>query len=193
MHLFTRAARRAQLGLAYSAGFNPRPRLSLAAPLAVGITSEAELMDIYCSRPVSPHFLMAAVNRKLPPGMEILEVYQAALTQPSLQSLVRHAEYMVALAAEKDEREIQQAVDSLLSLEHLPWQHQRDTIIRSYDLRELVDDLWLIGRKGECFTIGMRLRCDSGGSGRPEQVAKALGFGERPLSIHRRRLILKTS
>jgi hypothetical protein len=36
----------------------------------------------------------------------------------------------------------------------------------------------------------MSLRCDSGGSGRPEQVVLALGLGSYPRSIHRTRLVL---
>jgi hypothetical protein len=39
----------------------------------------------------------------------------------------------------------------------------------------------------------MRLRSDSSGSGRPEQVAAALGFTRYPDSIHRTRLILQTN
>jgi hypothetical protein len=38
----------------------------------------------------------------------------------------------------------------------------------------------------------MKLRCDSSGSGRPEQVALALGFDSYPASIHRTKLYLKT-
>ncbi|MDD4986120.1 MAG: hypothetical protein PHQ43_10105, partial [Dehalococcoidales bacterium] len=79
------------------------------------------------------------------------------------------------------------------SAEHLPWQHQRDTGTRSYDLRALISDLWLIDWSRNCCTIGMKLRCDSNGSGRPEQVSLALGFSEQPQSIHRTKLILKTS
>jgi len=36
----------------------------------------------------------------------------------------------------------------------------------------------------------MKLRCDSGGSGRPEQVVLALGIKEYPESIHRTKLVL---
>ena len=193
IRLWQRVFHRAGIALAYSEGFNPRPRLSLAAPLPVGVTSEAELMDVLCTRWVSPHSLTTAVSRELPPGIEIRQVYQAALIQPSLQSLVSSAEYKVEVATEKDEKELQSALDSLLSVEHLPWQHQRDTGPRSYDLRALIDDLWLISWRSGYGTIGMRLRCDSSGSGRPEQVAKALGFTEQPKLIHRTRLILKTS
>ena len=46
MRLWHRALQRAGISLAYSQGFNPHPKISLAAPLALGITSEAELMDI---------------------------------------------------------------------------------------------------------------------------------------------------
>ena len=193
MRLWQRALIRAGISLAYSEGFNPRPRTSLAAPLAVGVTSEAELMDIMLTKPVSPHFFTAAVSQQLPPGIEILQVYPVAPTMPSLQSQVRYVEYKVEVEADKGQEEVESALASLLSLKHLPWQHQRDTGPRSYDLRALIDDLWLIDwHNGHC-AIGMRLRCDSSGSGRPEQVTAALGFTHYPQCLHRTKLILRTS
>ena len=191
MRLWQRALHRAGISLTYSEGFSPHPRISLAAPLPVGVTSQAELMDIVCARWVSPHFFTSAVSQQLPPGIKILQVYQIALSMPSLQSQVRFAEYKVEVEIEKDQREIESAVTSLLSVKHLPWQHQRDTGTRSYDLRPLIDDLWLIDWCGGYCTLGMRLRCDSNGSGRPEQVTAALGFTHHPRSIHRTKLILK--
>lgn len=193
MRLWQRALHRAGVSLAYSEGFSPHPRISLAAPLAVGVTSEAELMDIVCNKWVSPHWFTAAVSQQLPPGIEILRVYQIALNQPSLQSQVRYAEYRIEVETEKGQRDIESAVTSLLSTEHLPWQHRRDTGWRSYDLRALIDDLWLIDWHQPCATIGMRLRCDNTGSGRPEQVVAALGFTHHPQSIHRTKLILEAS
>jgi len=193
MRLWQRALRRAGIALAYSQGFNPHPRISLAAPLAVGIASEAELMDIFCTKWVSPHFFITAVSQQLPPGIKILQVYPISLTMPSLQSQVRYAEYKVEVETEKGQRDIESALISLLSVKHLPWQHQRDTGPRSYDLRALIDDLWLIDSYPSYCTIGMRLRCDNSGSGRPEQVTAAVGFTHHPQSIHRTKLILGTS
>jgi radical SAM-linked protein len=149
-------------------------------------------MDISAARWVSPHLFTQAVNRQLPAGIEMLQVYQIALTMPSLQSQVRYAEYKVTVEIEKETKDIEAALTSLLSLKHLPWQHQRDTVTRHYDLRALIDDLWLTQWQHPYGTIGMRLRCDSGGSGRPEQVTAALGFARHPQSIHRTKLILKT-
>ena len=193
MRLWQRALQRAGVTLAYSEGFSPHPRISLAAPLAVGVTSEAELMDIVCNKWVSPHWFTAAVSQQLPPGIEILQVYQIALSQPSLQSQVRYIEYRVEAETEEGQRDIESAITSLLSTTHLPWQHQRDTGWRSYDLRALIDDLWLIDWHHPRATIGMRLRCDNTGSGRPEQVAAALGFTRHPQSIHRIKLVLEVS
>jgi radical SAM-linked protein len=193
MRLWQRALRRADISLAYSEGFSPHPRISLAAPLPIGVTSEAELMDILCSRLVSPHFFTAAVSQQLPPGIKILQVYQIAPSQPSLQSQVGYAEYKVDVETEKEQKDIESALTTLLSVKHLPWQHQRDTGKRSYDLRPLIDDLRFIDWHHPYCTIGMRLRCDSSGSGRPEQVTAALGFTHHPQSIHRTKLILKTS
>ena len=193
MRFWERAFRRAQIPLAYSEGFSPHPQISLAAPLPVGVTSEAELMDVLVSRWVSPQWFTAVVNQQLTPGFEILGVLSIIPTTPSLQSRLRHAEYQVEVPTDREAQDIKSAISHLLSLESLPWHHRRDTGQRSYDLRTLIDGLWLVAWRQPYGTIGMRLRCDSGGSGRPEQVTSALGFTSHPQSIHRTRLILESS
>lgn len=193
MRLWQRAIHRTGIPLAYSEGYNPRPRISLAAPLAVGVTSEAELMDVFCTRWISPHFFTAAVSQQLPPGIAMRQILPVALTLPSLQAQLRQAEYSVTVETDAGEKEIETKLTALLALETLPWQHQRDTGVRQYDLRALISDLWLIDCQPPYCTIGMRLRCDSGGSGRPEQVIIALGFTAHPQSMHRTQLILETN
>ena len=191
MRLWQRTFVRAGVDLAYSEGFNPHPKMSLAAPLALGVTSEAELMDITLNRWTSPPAFRAAVEGQLPEGVRIREVLAVAPTLPSLQSQVRLAEYRVTVATEQTVEEVQAAIDALLAKETLPWEHRRDTGLRKYDLRALINDLWPGERRGGAQEIGMLLRCDSQGSGRPEQVAAALGYEEYPLAIHRTRLILE--
>ena len=193
IRLWQRALNRAGVAIAYSEGFNPHPRMSLAAPLALGVTSEAELMDIVLSKWSSPHTFTSSVSRQLPQGIEISQVYNTALTMPSLQSQVRFAEYNVTVETDKSREAIESALNELLAKDILPWEHQRDTGPRRYDLRKLIDDIWLIDCRKDACNLGMRLRCDSSGSGRPEQVAAALGFEKYPLSIHRTKLILQAN
>ena len=149
-------------------------------------------MDVFFERRVSTDFFAKVVSEQLPPGIQILGIKEFWPKLPSLQSLVRFAEYRVEVEAGGQRLDVETTLHHLLSLESLPWQHQRDTGPRHYDLRPLVDDLWLIDWRSGCAAIGMRLRCSSEGSGRPEQVAAALGFTTHPLSMHRTRLILET-
>jgi len=189
MRLWERVFRRAGVELAYSEGFSPHPRISLAAPLAVGVTSIAELMDVFLSRRITPGNFVQRVAPQLPDGISIIDAQPVSLEAPSLQSRLRFAEYMVEVEAQQEAGEVESSLKSLLALDTLPWHHTRDTGERFYDLRSLLDDLWMAGNKDEVYTIGMRLRCDSSGSGRPEQVIKALGFAGTPASIERTKLV----
>jgi radical SAM-linked protein len=190
MRLLIRALRRAQIPLAYSEGFSPHPRISLAAPLSVGLTGEAEFMDMTLERAVSPHWFMSAVNQQLPQGVEILEVSSIAPSVPSLQSQVRFAQYRVEITTTRTKEEIETTVQGLLSQEHIPWHHQRDTGRRDYDLRGLIENVQVIDCSQGYCTLDMKLRCDVSGSGRPEQVVLALGFSEYPKTIQRKGLVL---
>ena len=190
MRLWERALRRAGMPLAYSEGFNPHARLALAAPLAVGVTSEAELLDVFLTGRVSPYAFLTRIGEHLPPGIAVSSAVDTPLPAPSLQSQLRFIEYRVEAATERPASEIAQAIRRFLALRELPWEHARDTGPRKYDLRALVDELRPEGyAAGRCVLI-MRLRADSGGSGRPEQVTLALGFDETPLSVHRTRVVL---
>jgi radical SAM-linked protein len=198
MRFWERALRRARIPLAYSEGFTPHPRISLAAPLALGVTSETEFMDIVLQRWVSPHWFTEGITQQLPAGFGIMAVFPVPITLPSLQSAVRFAEYRIEVEASCGREEIEAAIEQLLAREELPWHHQRDTGEHNYDLRALIEDIWVEdwpldpgkSRLGPAGVISMKLRCDSGGSGRPEQVVLALGIKEYPESIHRTKLVL---
>src|SRR5574339_572466 len=64
-----RIARRANLPLAYSEGFNPPPRMSFAAALPVGCTSDHEELDLVLSPPLAIAEVQAQLDRALPLGM----------------------------------------------------------------------------------------------------------------------------
>jgi radical SAM-linked protein len=193
MRFWERAFRRARIPLAYSEGFTPHPRISLAAPLPVGVTSEAELMDVVLNGWMSPQGFTAAVAGQLTGGFSILEVMPVSPTLPSLQAQIRQAEYRVDIEEDKTRAEVDSAITNLLALETLPWHHRRDTGEKSYDLRRLIDAIWLIEWGGATGLIGMRLGCGNSGSGRPEQVSAALGFAGHPKAVHRTRLVLESS
>lgn len=190
MRLWERAFRRAALPVAFSEGAVPRPRLSIAAALPVGVTSEAELMDVFLKRRVSPFYLLKRLEQQVPRDVQLFEAQDVPLDWPSLQSQVRKAEYRVVARTEAAGDELQRSIRSLLETRSLPWEHQRDQEVRRYDLRELVHDLWLVDRADGTATVGMLLKTDPSGSGRPEQVMAALGITTPLEEVHRTRLVL---
>ena len=190
MRLWERALRRANLPLAYSQGFSPHPKISIAAPLPLGVTGERELMDIVIQRRISPYLVQKNLTSQLPKDMSITSVVQVPADVPSLQSQVRRAEYRVEVETDKPVDEIKAAIDSFLALAELPWQHKRDEEMRSYDIRKLVERVWFVEVRGTICVLGMCLRADGSASGRAEQVALALGFNGQPKSICRTGLFL---
>jgi radical SAM-linked protein len=190
MRLWERALRRADIPLAYSQGYNPHPKISIAAPLPIGVTGDGELMDIFLRKTISPYFLIKAVSEQMPAGVSIVEVDQVSTRLPSLQSQVRQAEYVVQIATDRQRADVERAIDSFMEREHFPWQHRRDGEVRQYDLRALVDGLWIIDWHDSGCAVGMCLRTGSEATGRAEQVTMALGFTDRPSSIRRTRLVL---
>ncbi len=195
--LWVRALRRARLPLYYSHGYSPHPRLSFAAPLAVGITSQAELLDVYLSRRVSTLYFLQAVVPQLPSGVDVLRVEEVALSAPALQALVSFAEYQVTLETlglksiiPDDPSRTSERITALLSCATLPRERLRDGQLRAYDLRPLVADLWLEKWAPGRVTLGMRLVTGSQAAGRPEEVLAALGWADVTASFHRTRLVL---
>lgn len=192
MRLWERALRRAGVDLAYSEGFTPHARISLGAPLAVGVTSSGELMDVFLSSRTNIRCFLKDVSQQMPAGIEILGVEEVGLGLPSLQSEVRWSDYEVDVPLDRDVTEVEGAVRRFLAAKSVPWEHLRDKEVRRYDIRALVEDIRVEGQGDGVCRLAMRLRADSTGTGRPEQVAAALGLPQ-PTRIHRRRLILAES
>jgi len=189
MRTWERALRRAQVPLAYSEGFNPRPKISIAAPLPVGFTGRGEVMDIVLSRRTSPYSFAKRLKPHLPPGLEILSVEEVYLSLPSLPSQMRYAEYRVVVEREETLVEMEKRVEQVLSAQSLPRQRERKGKVTEYDLRPLIDNLWIESREGTTCVLEMRLQSDSQATGRPDEVLEAMGLGDMPRSIERTRCL----
>ncbi|MEW6309237.1 MAG: TIGR03936 family radical SAM-associated protein [Bacillota bacterium] len=90
-----RAVRRAGLPLAYSQGFNPHPKLSFALPLAVGMTSRRDYLEVGLAEPVAPVEFSARLNSQLPPGLTCLQAWPLPEGSPALAARVGAATYAV--------------------------------------------------------------------------------------------------
>lgn len=76
MRLFQRAFKRAGLPLTHTQGFNPRPSVSIALPLSVGVQSRCELLDFDLDgEPISNDLIKERLNGALVEGVRVLDVY----------------------------------------------------------------------------------------------------------------------
>ncbi len=77
MRLFQRAFKRAGLPLTHTQGFNPRPSVSIALPLSVGVESHCELLDFDLDGDtVSCDEIKDKLNMALIDGVKVLQVYE---------------------------------------------------------------------------------------------------------------------
>ena len=76
MRLFQRAFKRAGLPLTHTQGFNPRPSVSIALPLSVGVESSCELLDFELDGDkVANRIVRGKLNDYLVPGIRVIKVY----------------------------------------------------------------------------------------------------------------------
>lgn len=92
-----RAFRRAGLPVAYSQGFNPHMKYSLASALGVGVVSYAEFVELELTEPVEPLEAANAFKKALPRGIRVLAVDAVENSAPALMSVAGGAEYRVTL------------------------------------------------------------------------------------------------
>ena len=76
MRLFQRAFKRAGLPLTHTQGYNPRPSVSIALPLSVGVESGCELLDfdLYGEK-IDNAVILEKLNQCLVAGVRVLDVY----------------------------------------------------------------------------------------------------------------------
>jgi radical SAM-linked protein len=82
MNIFRRAFRRADLPLIYSEGYNPRPKISSAAALSVGVASEDEWFEIELATEWNDSAILNVLEGVFPSGIKINKVIKSS--QPNV-------------------------------------------------------------------------------------------------------------
>jgi radical SAM-linked protein len=186
MHkVWERTFRRAQLPLAYSQGFHPQPKLQQAAPLPLGFTSEAEILDVWLDTDAPLNEITKKIVTTAQPGITVREVKEIVLASEPLPNLVTAAEYRIVCDEPLEPAEIQGRIEALLAQPKI----ERERREKSYDLRPLVQHLAV--ENAAPLTLTMLLTSLPGATGRPEEVLNELQIDPYTVDIDRTRLILK--
>jgi radical SAM-linked protein len=94
---FERALRRAELPVAFTAGFAPRPKISFGLALGVGYESRAEYLDVELRDPTDAGALPALLSAGLPPGLTVTGAAPLAPRATALQESVTAVAYELRL------------------------------------------------------------------------------------------------
>ncbi len=181
-----RVLRRAAIPLEYSQGFNPRPRMQMAAALPVGATSESEFLDIWLTQRLTGSLQdewRPRLQACCPSGLTIYALDEVPVKGAALPTLVTEAEYTFTLLDDSVVVDALRArLDDLLAQPEI----QRTRNNKPYDLRPLIVDLAL----DEEGHLAARLVAGDRGNGRADEVLDALGLDLGRARVHRRRLVL---
>lgn len=97
-----RAIRRAKLPAAYSEGFNPHLKFSLASALGVGVVSYTEFVEIELAEPMEVELAAKALDKALPRGIRVLAADAVANNTAALMAEAAGASYVVTLPFAED-------------------------------------------------------------------------------------------
>lgn len=163
MRTFQKLFMRSGLPIAYSEGFNPHQIFSFATALAVGVSSEAEYMDVRFKEAVSLQFVIDRMNQCAPTGIRIIEGVVLQAKEPKAMAALAAAKYRIA---QNSEMITQAMIDDLLSSEEVVIQKKtKKGKIKDLDLRPGIYNLVL--KDG---SILMTIATGSSFNIKPEQV-----------------------
>jgi radical SAM-linked protein len=145
--IWERALRRADIPLAYSEGFSPRPKLSFGLALSTGHESLAEYLDVALRpvpEPVSVERLPALLEPVLPAGMQVQAVVSLPPGADSLQQAVTSCTWAIEVA-DISPPDAERGVARALAAEELTVTRERKGQSVTDDVRPAILDLRVLG------------------------------------------------
>jgi radical SAM-linked protein len=168
--VFERALRRAQVPMAFSAGFSPHPKVSWVGAAATGVASEAEYVEIALAQVRPVEQVRAALDASLPDGIDLVEAVEA---QPgtNLAELVTASRWRILLPG-ADPDLVDKAVDAFLAQETVEVERMTKNGRRAFDARQPVVSL-VTARDEDCAILDVVVQHVTPAV-RPDDVLSAL-------------------
>lgn len=181
--IWERVLRRADLPLLYTKGFNTRPRISLAMPLPLGISSECEIIEIslreridLCEDQLRKRLLSVS-----PQGLTISAIIEVDQRASTLHSLVNSAVYRISFLDDVEIPDLQRKIDDLLNRESIIVDRTRRRKRSVMDIRPLILGL----RVENGGSLIAHVSVGDRGNLRPDQLTKLLGLTDLHHRVHR--------
>lgn len=170
---FERALRRAQVPMAYSAGFSPHPKISWVGAAPTGVASEAEYVEISLMRRVDMEQIRLALDDSLPDGIDVVDIVEAP-TGSNLQDRVEASQWEIRLP-EVSVAEAERAAAVFLAATEVTVERLVKAGVRLLDARTPVLSMTVSRDAGsnDCATLHLVVRHVTPGV-RPDDVLSGL-------------------
>ncbi len=175
LRLFERACRRAGLPMAYSQGFNPHPKISIASPLAVSIAGEREFLEIELTEELNLEDIIKNLNKNLVGGIKVLAVQKIADREKPLMSQISRATYLLQCDTTDDveQADVDKVINKLLQRSEITIERNVKGRVKTVNIRPGI--LALNGTvKKRGIEIEAELRAGSQGSVRLDELLQEL-------------------
>ena len=184
---FQRALNRTGLPIAWTQGFNPHPILSFGSALALGWTSEYEILDVKLSAPMGRKRTEEAMRAALPVDLPVLEVRMVDDRHPAPMAMVRASDYEIVLSGETAAATLD-AAEEFLRRESVMAMRKTKSGEREVDIRPMALSL-----KREGDVLNARLMLTEKDTLKPDLLVRALaeiaGAEVPEMRIHRKCLL----
>lgn len=185
-----RALNRTDLPIAWSQGFNPHPLMSFGSAMAMGWTSEYEVLEIRMAKDVSAEETAKQMSAALPPDLPVLSARVLDDRKSAPMALLRAADYMIAVEG-PDGAKIVSQIDDYMAMEHVMAMRKTKTGEKEADIREMTHILKPDLREDNIFYA--RLNLTERATLKPDllvrTLAKMAGVEEPEIRVHRLSLL----
>ena len=171
LRIFKRAFKKTGLGLRYSQGFNPHPKMGFAQPLSLGYAGKNELIEFEINEPASEESILEKMQCEMPDGIDLIECKSLGPDVKSLASIADSALYKIWIPTEKDEVELKSKLADYIAQEKIiAMKRQKKTKkLQEMDIKHMIRSCE-ISKLGEFAMIEALLDCGSKSNCSPELV-----------------------
>jgi radical SAM-linked protein len=172
MRLFQRAFKRAGLPLTHTQGYNPRPSVSIALPLSVGVESKCELLEYELEGENKPTHkeIVSRLNEALVDGVRVIHSYDncAKIKNLAFLDATVDLEYDKGIPAGAEE-----AIRQLFSRQEIIVEKKGKNGITDQDIAPMIKNLEITTLDALTLRLFVRVCCQNP-SLNPAQLAAAV-------------------
>ena len=166
--LMQRAICRAHLPAAYSEGFNPHMKISFASALSVGVTSDAEYMDLELKKDICQPELFDKLSKVLPPGVRLLKARQIDMRAKALMSIVDEASYSIVLPCQDDLNTVTEAINKFNQTKEI-------VVVREeIEIKQYLPKAMQYNLEDNTLNISLNIKITSTGTTKPNEILDVL-------------------